>query len=136
MMTAHSRMAAEEKRRGGAVREEQQARGREGGSKRATAALMSTTGRCHVEATHTNSLFPRGTWRNFLSQQEACWYRKGLKKTPRGLKTNKKIPKQINKIAQVCYESPHFARLSQGCCSQRVLPLGGKKTQTMSSLLP
>lgn len=27
-------------------------------------------------------------------------------------------PKQINKIAQVCYQSPHFAHSSQGCCCQ------------------
>lgn len=42
-------------------------------------------------------------------------------------------PKQINKIAQVCYKSPNFARLSQGC-SQRVVPLGGKKIRTVSSI--
>ena len=49
---------------------------------------------------------------------------------------NKQTPsKQINKIAQVCCESPHFAHFSQDCCPQRVLLLRGKKRQTVSSLL-
>lgn len=115
--------------------EEQWERGREGGSKWATAVLMSTTGSHHLETTQTNPLVPWGTWRNFLSQQEACWYRKVLK-NPRTPKSNKNSPKQINKIAQVCYPSPHFAQLSQGCCSQSVLAPWGKKMQSVSFLLP
>lgn len=77
-----------EKGKGGGSREEQWGRGREEGSKWATAVLMSKTGSRHLETTQTNPLVPWGTWRNLLSQQEACWYRKVLK-NPRTLKPNK-----------------------------------------------
>lgn len=58
---------------GGEQREKQRGRGREGGSKWAMAVLMSTTGSHHLETTQTNPLIPWRAWRNFLSQQEACW---------------------------------------------------------------
>lgn len=73
---------------GGEQKEKQWGRGREEGSKWATAVQMSMTASRHLETTQTNPLVPWGAWRNFLSKQEACWYRKVLK-NPRTLKPNK-----------------------------------------------